>query len=61
MWENCSGETDGYNTAELHITGTLSASDVRYRCRITDTGGDTVVSDAALLTVRPEATIITQP
>ena len=60
-WYNCSTATEGYNTSELHVVGTAARNGFQYRCVLTFQNGETVISDAAVLSVRDGVTIISQP
>ena len=45
----------GYNTATISIPATVSRNGYSYRCNVTDQYGNTVSSNAAVLTVKAEA------
>ncbi len=49
----------GYNTPELCVIASADRNGYQYRCRISDSKGNTVYSDAATLTIR--ISIIAQP
>ena len=50
-WKNSSSSTTGYNTKTLTVSAELYRNGYQYRCRISDSGGNTVYSDAAALYV----------
>ncbi len=56
-WYNT--KTDGYDTPTMHIEVTAARSGMEFRCRITDAGGETVISDSAALHLAATAPIIT--
>ena len=58
-WANSNSE--GAKTATLVIEGKLTRDGQMYRCIITDSEGNKVISSAVKLTVKEELTIITNP
>ena len=51
----------GYNTANLTVQVTAARNGCQYRCRIMDRYGDSVVSDAAALSLNSSLRILSQP
>lgn len=58
-WKNTT--LTGYNTATLKVSADVSKSGRQYRCVITDGNGNSMVSNAATLTVTSGPSIKTQP
>ncbi len=56
-----SASSTGYNTRTLSVEGTLGRDGYLYRCKVTDSFGNTVYSNAATLTVRNPLTITKHP
>ncbi len=50
-WTNSTSATQGYNTDTLHVIITNTRNGYYYRCIVTDGSGESIVSDAARLTV----------
>ena len=56
-WKNKTGAT----TASYTVTTKASYDGMRYRCKVTDSTGNTVTSDEAKLTIIPKPVITAQP
>ena len=50
-WRNSTSATPGYNTPELRVVGTAARNGFQYRCIVTDSNGNSVVSSAATLRI----------
>lgn len=50
-WWNCSQATAGYNTDTITVTATAKRNGFLYRCKITDSEGNVLITDPARLTV----------
>lgn len=58
-WYNSSSATKGYNTDTLTVVGTAARNNFLYRCKITNSYGVSVYSNAARLDVKEKITTVT--
>ncbi len=50
-WKNCTGATEGYNTATLRVSATTARHGYQYRCRVKNSSGNAAYTKAVTLNV----------